>query len=109
MYYTPSRASSLSAWSPNVSDTASHLDSLAALACPDGGWGYAPGQAAHLEPTCLALLALARESQRFQAALGAGKAWLQQCAPGDGSYRLARGRSEAVWPTALVLFVQAVL
>jgi uncharacterized protein (DUF362 family) len=92
-----------------VSDTASPLNSLAAQACPGGGWGYAPGQAAHLEPTCLALLALSREPQRFEAVLDAGKAWLQQCAPGDGSYRLARGRSEAVWPTALVLFAQSVL
>jgi uncharacterized protein (DUF362 family) len=82
---------------------------LAALACPDGGWGYAPGQAAHLEPTCLALLALSREPHRFQTAVDAGKAWLQQCSPGDGSYRLARGRAEAAWPTALVLFVQASL
>ncbi len=92
-----------------MSDTATHLESLAALACPDGGWGYTPGQAAHLEPTCLALLALSREPQRFQVIIDTGKAWLEKCAPGDGSYRLARGRSEAVWPTALVLFVQAVL
>src|SRR5262249_51454524 len=27
----------------------------------------------------------------------------------DGTYRLMRGRPEAVWPTALVLFVQVVL
>jgi uncharacterized protein (DUF362 family) len=92
-----------------VSDTATHLESLAALTCLDGGWGYAPGQSAHLEPTCLALLALSREPQRFQAALDTGKAWLQTCSPGDGSYRLARGRAEAAWPTALVLFVQSVV
>ncbi len=86
-----------------------HLESLAALAHADGGWGYAPGQAAHLEPTCLALLALSAEAPRFQSVLDAGKAWLAQCACPDGTYRLARGRPEAVWPTALVLFVQAAL
>jgi uncharacterized protein (DUF362 family) len=92
-----------------VSETAAPFESLAAQACPDGGWAYAPGQAAQLEPTCLALLALAREPQRFQTAIDGGKAWLQTCSPGDGSFRTARGRAEAVWPTALVLFVQSVL
>jgi uncharacterized protein (DUF362 family) len=81
---------------------------LAAQSCQGGGWGYAPTQPAHLEPTCLALLALAREP-RFASEVGKGKDWLRQCAAGDGTYRLERGREEAVWPTALVLFVQAVL
>jgi uncharacterized protein (DUF362 family) len=84
-------------------------EQLAALALPDGGWGYAPGNAAHLEPTCVALLALAAEAQSFQAAIDGGKAALRQAAAGDGTYRLERGRPEAVWPTALVLYVQAVL
>ena len=92
-----------------MSEPSDHLESLAALAHADGGWGYAPGQAAHLEPTCLALLALSAEAPRFRAAIDAGKAWLTQCACSDGTYRLARGRPEAVWPTALVLFVQASL
>src|SRR6185437_8354489 len=84
-------------------------DELARMACPGGGWGYAPGQSAHLEPTCLALLALTREPQRFEAVLKSGQDWLRQCAAGDGTYRLERGRPEAVWATALVLFVQTIL
>lgn len=66
---------------------------------PDGGWGYRADQPAHLEPTCLALLA-GTES---------GLAALEQHAGGDGSYRLARGRPQAVWPTALVLFTKVKL
>ena len=76
---------------------------LAGLARPEGGWAYTPSQPPHLEPTCLALLALAAQPERHQAAIAAGKAWLQTAAAGDGTYRLGRGRPEAVWPTALVL------
>lgn len=83
-----------------------YLDALAAHVHPDGGWGYAPDQAAHLEPTCLALLALAADRTRYQAAIDQGWKFLRQGALPDGSYRLARGREEAVWPTALVLFAQ---
>src|SRR5436309_15346841 len=86
-----------------------YLDRLAELAHPDGGWGYAPGQAAHLEPTCLALLALSLEPGQYAAEISAGKAWLETCALADGTFRLERGRPEAVWPTALVLLVQTVL
>jgi uncharacterized protein (DUF362 family) len=85
------------------------FDDLAALACPSGGWGYAPNQPAHPEPTCLALLALSRRPERFAAVIAAGRDWLHQCAAGDGTYRLGRGRPEAIWPTALVLFTQAAL
>jgi uncharacterized protein (DUF362 family) len=92
-----------------VSDASDPLEALAAQACPSGGWGYAPEQPAHLEPTCLALLALSRQPQRFAATIESGRAWLRQCAAGDGTYRLGRGRPEAVWPTALVLFVHATL
>src|SRR5436305_1397892 len=38
----------------------SPLEPLVALAHADGGWGYVADQPAHLEPTCLALLALRR-------------------------------------------------
>jgi uncharacterized protein (DUF362 family) len=86
-----------------------NLAQLAALACPEGGWGYAPGQAAHLEPTCLALLALARQPEPHAAAITSGKLFLAQCAQSDGTYRLGRGRHEAAWPTALVLFTLAEL
>jgi uncharacterized protein (DUF362 family) len=92
-----------------VSETVDHRQALAALACPGGGWGYAPEQQPHLEPTCLALLALAPQADRFPEAVEGGKDWLRQCAAPDGSYRLGRGRPEAVWPTGMVLFVRAVL
>src|SRR4051812_4509060 len=92
-----------------MTDLATHLNDLAALACPEGGWGYAPGQQPHLEPTCLALLALAADRERYAAAITAGQAWLEQCAVGDGPYRLERGRYDAAWPTALVLFTRAEL
>jgi uncharacterized protein (DUF362 family) len=92
-----------------VTNTESIADALAELAHAEGGWGYRAGQTAHLEPTCLALLALSRNRERYQAAIGCGLAFLDKCAGADGGYRLAAGRPEAVWPTALVLFVQSVL
>jgi uncharacterized protein (DUF362 family) len=90
-----------------VRDIRSHLDSLASLAHADGGWGYAPGQPVHLEPTCLGLLALSLEAGRFTGAVESAWAALGRCAAGDGVYRLGIGREEAVWPTSLVLFTQA--
>ena len=63
-----------------LSEQSNHLEALAALAHVEGGWGYAAGQPAHLEPTCLALLALSAEAPRFRPVLEAGKAWLAQCA-----------------------------
>jgi uncharacterized protein (DUF362 family) len=92
-----------------VSDLASLRDSLAAMAHAEGGWGYLPGQPAHPEPTCLALLALSAEPERFAQAMAAGLQALERQAASDGSYRLARGRSEAAWPTALALFTRAAL
>jgi uncharacterized protein (DUF362 family) len=92
-----------------VRDVRTYLDSLASLAHADGGWGYAPGQPAQLEPTCLGLLALSLDAERFAPVSEAAWAALDRCAGGDGFYRLARGREEAVWPTALVLFTQAAL
>src|SRR5262245_52708744 len=85
------------------------LDTLAARACPEGGWGYAPGQGPQLEPTCLSLLALHSARERHAGAVEAGRAFLDSCRHPDGLYRLGRGRPEAVWPTAMVLFVQATL
>ena len=90
-------------------DLSAQIDALAALAQPDGGWGYVPGQPAHLEPTCLAMLALAADAVHFRPQLAAAEQFLQRNAVGDGSYRLARGRAEAAWPTAQVLFVHAAL
>jgi uncharacterized protein (DUF362 family) len=82
---------------------------LASLAAPDGGWGYVAGQPAHLEPTCLALLALAAEPDRFAEPIRRGLAALEANRQPDGSYRLVRGRPAAVWPTALVLFTRHAL
>ena len=86
--------------SPNI------LDTLAQLALPQGGWGYAPKQPAHLEPTCLALLALSKEKERYSQVIKDGLGFLEENALPDGSYRLARGRPQALWPTALVLFTR---
>jgi uncharacterized protein (DUF362 family) len=92
-----------------VNDATAYLDALAAQAHSDGGWGYALDKPAHLEPTCLALLALAPEPERYRAILDRGLDFLGRCANPDGSYRPAHGREEAVWPTALVLFLRATL
>src|SRR4051812_21587385 len=83
------------------------LDRLAALASPDGGWGYQPGQPAHLEPTAFAVLALAADPARYGPHVEAGLRALAAHAAPDGSYRLTRGRPQAAWPTALVLFARA--
>ena len=86
-----------------MSSQRTHLETLVAQAHPDGGWSYSPGHPAHLEPTCLALLALSSERQRFEEAIAAGRAALARCAEPDGSFRLPYTREEAVWPTALAL------
>lgn len=86
-----------------------YLETLAQQAHPEGGWGYVPGNAAQLEPTCLALLALSLEPDKYAEPIRQGLALLDRCAAPDGSYRLAKGRQEAIWPTAQVLFVRAVL
>jgi uncharacterized protein (DUF362 family) len=84
-----------------------YLERLATLAHPEGGWGYAPNQAIHLEPTCLSLLALAHEPERFKAVTEQGYAALQRALAADGAWRLPEDREESIWPTALVLLVQA--
>src|SRR5437764_9531767 len=90
-------------------DVGPFLDRLAAQAHADGGWGYAPDQPVHLEPTCLGLLALSLRPDAHREVFDKARQALDSCAVGDGTYRLQRGREEAVWPTALVLFVQSVL
>jgi len=82
---------------------------LALLVSPDGGWGYQPGQPLHLEPTCLALLALAGDTAKYGALIEAGCKALQANRAADGTYRLQRGRPQAVWATALVLFTEHAL
>src|SRR5262245_12133760 len=101
--------SSIRPWSIVVTDLTELRNALATRALPDGGWSYAPGRSAHPEPTCLALLALAGDAERFAAPIAAGTQSLQRHALGDGSYRFANGRGEAAWPTALALFGRAAL
>ncbi len=81
------------------------LERLEALVSPDGGWGYQPGQAMHLEPSCLAVLALAADA-KYAALVDAGVKAIEANRAADGTYRLARGRQQAIWPTALVLFTR---
>src|SRR5262245_19831340 len=92
-----------------VFDTVAHLDKLAAQAHADGGWGYAPDQPYHLEPTCVALLALNLQRDRYQPIIERGLNALARLARPDGTYRLPRGREAAVWPTSLALFVKSTL
>jgi len=87
-----------------MSDANALLDRLARLANPDGGWGYRAGTATHPEPTCLALLALSTDHEGFRTALANGMVALQRHRAPDGAYRLADGRPEALWPTALALY-----
>ncbi|HEV3143174.1 MAG TPA: DUF362 domain-containing protein, partial [Gemmataceae bacterium] len=57
----------------------------------------------------LALLALSADKERFADQIATGSQFLERNTPGDGSYRLMRGRFEATWATALVLFSRAAL
>lgn len=82
------------------------LDRLVKSAAPGGGWGYQPGTPAHLEPTCLALIALAGDRDRHEATVReAHRFLLTQSVHGENgwTFRLVRGRPQAVWPTALGL------
>jgi uncharacterized protein (DUF362 family) len=92
-----------------VSTVRSLLDRLAALANPDGGWGYHAGTASHPEPTCLALLALNTARADFEPVIARGLAALEGHRAPDGTYRLADGRPEAAWPTAVALFTRLAL
>lgn len=92
-----------------MTDLGPILETLTAQAHPTGGWGYVAGAEIQIEPTCLALLALKLQAHRFRAELEKGRAALARCAGSDGSYRVARARPEAVWPTAQVLFTQLCL
>jgi len=86
-----------------------YLETLAQLAHPDGGWSYVAGNAAQIEPTCLGVLALSLDQEKYKDTIDKGLRFLDQCGGPDGSYRLAKGRREAIWPTAQVLFVRSVL
>ena len=66
------------------------LDRLAALVSPDGGWGYQPGQPAHLEPTCLAVVALAADRAKYGPLVEVGLAAIEAKRAADGTYRARR-------------------
>src|SRR5262249_21748625 len=83
------------------------LEKLASLAHPNGGWGYTFGQIPHPEPTCLGILALNQMPERFANVLQSAQATLHMQACPDGAYRRSGDRDEVLWPTALVLFLQA--
>jgi uncharacterized protein (DUF362 family) len=85
------------------------FDLLMNAVSADGGYGYRIDQSAHLEPTCLAVLALGEQPELAEAKISSALATLQQHSDGNGCYRLSRGRPQAVWPTALVLFTRALL
>jgi uncharacterized protein (DUF362 family) len=91
---------------PTIADL---IDELVSKAHPDGGWGYVPGEIAQLEPTCLALLALSLDSQRQADAIAKGRAFIARCRQSDAGYPLAKGRTQALWSTAVVLFTEAAL
>ena len=84
------------------------LDALLSLVRADGGWGYQRDQEIQLEPTCVALLALAGQPAHA-GVVAKGRAALETQSDGKGAYRLLRGRPEAIWPTALALAVRTVL
>jgi uncharacterized protein (DUF362 family) len=89
-----------------VNTRSNYLEILASQAHKDGGWGYVPDQPAHLEPTCLGILALSLGPKQYGPALTAAKKALDACAQLDGTFRLGRGREQAIWPTSLALFVK---
>jgi uncharacterized protein (DUF362 family) len=90
-----------------VRDYKVYLENVLKHATAEGGWGYSPGQAVHLEPTCLALLALSGEGESYRDAIIRGLSAVQRAARPDGAYRFPEDREELVWPTALVLFLNA--
>jgi hypothetical protein len=92
-----------------VSASQELLSRLAGLANPDGGWGYHAGKASHPEPTCLALLAFSADRTQFEPVIARGLAALERNHQSDGGYRLADGRPQAGWPTAIALFTRRAL
>jgi uncharacterized protein (DUF362 family) len=89
-----------------MADILPFLEKLASLAHPEGGWGYASDQPPHPEPTCLGILALNRMPEKFASTLESAQTALGKLAQPDGFYRRSGDREEAIWPNALILFVQ---
>src|ERR1700756_3603372 len=96
-------------WGATLRDLRPYHETLSSMAHPDGGWGYLPGQPLHVEPTCLALLALAHNPESFRSAIEQARSALAKSVQSDGTYRIERSRPSAVWPTSMALFVQTVL
>lgn len=84
-----------------------HFETLVQAMHADGGWGYAPGHSPQLEPSCLGLLALSLEPQRYAEQIEKTRRFIERNAHDDGSYRPLDGRQEAIWPTSLVLLTKA--
>ena len=61
-----------------MSDQNSVLELLVKSVSSDGGWGYRTDQPTHLEPTCLALLALSAQPEKYKTQIEAGFNALQQ-------------------------------
>lgn len=91
--------------SSSADRTVQILEALAAWADGQGLWGYFPDAPAQVEPTCLALLALAVERERYTALIQRSVTSLCHWQDPDGAFRVRGGRKEAVWPTALALLV----
>jgi len=90
-------------------DRAAILDELAQAVQSEGGWSYSSTGASQVEPTCLALLALSSQRDRWGAIIERGLATLTSWQDADGAWRVRSGRDEAVWPTSLALFTLASL
>ncbi len=79
-------------------------DSTRRAGRPDRGWGYHAGKATHPEPTCLALLAFSVAREQFShSRLRTVRPHLNAITNPTAVYRLADGRPEAGWPTAIAL------
>ncbi len=80
------------------------LELLDSLQHPDGGWGYTSLGPVHTEPTCLALMALEHDPERFKQTSARACELLCSWQGADGAWRLGDADDGAVWPTALALF-----
>ena|GEM_PF-96090 len=79
------------------------LGDLATAVNSDGGWGYYADRTSHPEPTCLALLSLNTEPEKYKGLLSAGTDWLEKQVGEDGGVRHEQSRPFAQWPTAHTL------